>query len=183
MPLNFGQAFDTRSIQDAEGMRREFERWIASEYGLRSLRGGDYDYPDGVTVVGYQHGLLPAAVAGFTLHQDDICDLRYLYVRQAFRGNGDGRRLLAFTIDLAEQWGYRWMRLTTSPKLTTALRLFESCGFTPIAPAEPDAISMERALTPRFAEGIQVLEPVIVEGVVVGHKEPGIYERTRSHRE
>ena len=81
---------------------------------------------------------------------DDVCEMKRLYVRPAFRNNGLGKQLAEAIIAEARQIGYATMRLDTVPKLEAATRLYESLGFTrrdayyntPV----PETIFMERKL-------------------------------------
>jgi GNAT superfamily N-acetyltransferase len=80
----------------------------------------------------------------------EICEMKRLFVRPAYRGCGLGRRLAEAIIREAKQIGYVTMRLDTIPSLDTATHLYESLGFirrdayydTPVA----ETIFMERVL-------------------------------------
>jgi GNAT superfamily N-acetyltransferase len=60
---------------------------------------------------------------------EDVCELKRLYVRPAFRSSGVGKLLTEAIIEEARQIGYFTMRLDTLPKLEAATRLYESLGF------------------------------------------------------
>jgi len=68
-------------------------------------------------------------------------------VRTEYRGTGLGKRLTLKVLKEAEAIGYRRIRLDTTPEMAGAIRLYESVGFTRIAPyrANPieGAIDME----------------------------------------
>jgi ribosomal protein S18 acetylase RimI-like enzyme len=88
-----------------------------------------------------------AGCVGLRPLDDGVCELKRMYVRPAFRGQGLGKRLAETIIAEARQIGYRCMRLDTLPSMTAATRLYGSLGFvrrnayydTPL----PDTIFME----------------------------------------
>ena len=70
--------------------------------------------------------------------------MKRLYVCDAFKGRGLGRRLCDALIAGARGDGYRLMRLDTGDRLTEAIGMYESLGFRRCAPhrAYPPELSM-----------------------------------------
>lgn len=63
-----------------------------------------------------------------------ICEMKRLWVRNAAKGLGVGKALVAAAIKVGKQLGYQKIRLDTLPKMAAALGLYKSFGFVEIEP-------------------------------------------------
>jgi putative acetyltransferase len=92
----------------------------------------------------------PAGCAGVRRLEEGVAELKRMYVRDEYRGQKIGVRLLQGAIDLAKGLGYRKLRLDTLKDMTKAQELYRSFGFYEITsyrwnPLE-GAIYMEKEL-------------------------------------
>jgi GNAT superfamily N-acetyltransferase len=80
----------------------------------------------------------------------DVCEMKRLFVRPAFRGQQVGRLLVERIVAEARSIGYRTMRLDTLPQMRAAIRLYTALGFVPCTAYYdtplPDTVFMELQL-------------------------------------
>jgi ribosomal protein S18 acetylase RimI-like enzyme len=72
--------------------------------------------------------------------EEGTCELKRLYVRPQFRGQGVARELVQDLIAQAKSIGYRRVVLDTLPSMREAHRLYEALGFHQIAAYQKDPI-------------------------------------------
>jgi ribosomal protein S18 acetylase RimI-like enzyme len=114
---------------------------------------GAYAPPEGRLLLALYEGQLAGCVA-LRKFEDGVCEMKRLFVRPAFRGQGIGRALAVQVVDEARAAGYLRMRLDTLARMKAAIALYESLGFRRIEAYRPnpleDAVFMELALTPNL---------------------------------
>jgi putative acetyltransferase len=109
-----------------------------------------YEEPKGALVLAHWNGQL-AGCAGIKPLEEEVCELKRLFVRPEFRGHGIGRALCQHMIEEAHKRGYQRMRLDTLERLDSAVNLYRQLGFVDIAPyydnpLEERVIYMEKSL-------------------------------------
>src|SRR5579862_4745890 len=95
---------------------------------------GDYAPPRGRLLLAEYDGQLAGCVA---LHEfeNEICEMKRLYLRPAFRGKGIGRSLAETIIREARGAEYKRMRLdTVEPFMKNAVEMYRKLRFKEIAP-------------------------------------------------
>jgi putative acetyltransferase len=101
---------------------------------------GVYASPNGRLLLAEIHGEVAGCVA---LHQldEEICEIKRLYVRPQFRGKRLGRSLAEHVISEARAIGYKRVRLdTVEPTMKAAVGLYFTLGFREIAPHSENPI-------------------------------------------
>ncbi len=134
---------------DLEAIRGLFRAYAASLGFSLEYQGfgdeladlpGKYAPPSGALLLARAGGEAAGSVALRRL-EDDICEMKRLYVPPAFRGlrtaNGlsIGRALTHRIIEEARRLGYRRLRLdTVADRMAAAVALYRSMGFVEIPP-------------------------------------------------
>lgn len=113
---------------------------VLAEFGLRPDPGGtDADLDDLEAAFAARGGdfavLVDATGAivgtcGLFPVEPGVVELRKMYLLPAWRGRGQGRRLLEWALTRARELGFRRMTLETASVLQDALALYERHGFT-----------------------------------------------------
>jgi putative acetyltransferase len=136
-----------REYQQSLGVDLCFQNFEQELVGLP----GDYAPPSGRLLLA-RSGPEVAGCVALRKIEDGVCEMKRLYVRDAFRGQGLGRKLAETILAEARRIGYRKMRLDTLPSMRVAIPLYRSLGFCEIAPYTVNpiegALFMEKELNP-----------------------------------
>src|SRR6185369_7501297 len=121
-------------LDEVRTLFREYSRLVAEALCFQGFDRelatlpGDYAAPGGVLLLASDDGESAGCVALRRLDPESG-EMKRMYVRDAYRGSGLGRRLAYAVIAEAKSRGYRRLLLDTLPKLTTAIALYRSLGF------------------------------------------------------
>jgi ribosomal protein S18 acetylase RimI-like enzyme len=138
--LIFSQAETAIQIGQARELFLEYANSLGFSLCFQSfekeLAGlpGEYAPPTGRLLLAEYDRQLAACVALHKL-EDSICEMKRLYLRPKFRGQGLGRVLADRIIAEARQIGYRRIRLdTVEPVMKDAVAMYRKIGFREIEP-------------------------------------------------
>ena len=101
---------------------------------------GEYVPPAGDLLLAWR-GAEAVGVVALRRFGEGVAEMKRLYLGDAARGLGAGRRLAEQVVVSARSLGYRSLRLDTATSMTAAIRLYESMGFR--RRAGPDAGTAE----------------------------------------
>ncbi|MFO7914513.1 MAG: GNAT family N-acetyltransferase [Candidatus Krumholzibacteriales bacterium] len=133
-------------IEEVRVLFREYREFLGVHLGFQNFREelaslpGDYRRPEGELLVAIDGKRMTGCVAVRRL-DDDVCEMKRLFVRPEARGRGVGRALAGRIIKAAGELGYTLMRLDTLDRLTEAMALYRSLGFRKIEPYYENPLS------------------------------------------
>ena len=137
---NIIQSQSAEEITHARELFKEYEAWLEVDLCFQSFEKelaelpGKYSPPDGRLLLAMNNEQ-PAGCAALRKIDHGICEIKRLFLRPQFRGQGLGRQLAEAIIREAKQIGYERMRLDTlPPKMNDAIALYCSLGFKEIEP-------------------------------------------------
>jgi len=125
----------------------DFEREV-------SALPGSYAPPDGRLLLAFNEGADSAegaiGCAALRKLHEQVCEMKRVYVRPAFRGHGAGRTMVEELIKEARSMGYKRLLLDTLPIMDKAHKLYRSLEFREIPSYQknpvPGALFFELAL-------------------------------------
>jgi ribosomal protein S18 acetylase RimI-like enzyme len=146
------EAQDGAAYAIARQLLAEYATWLDIEVENpileheRNRLPADYGPPNGAILLAYVGDGIAGCVALRPL-QPGICEMKRLWVREAFRRDGVGRALAVAVLERAARSGYQRMRLDTLAGMKAARRLYDSLGFREIpaynASLIPDTLYLE----------------------------------------
>jgi putative acetyltransferase len=145
--LTFAQAESPAQITQARELFLEYAHSLGFSLCFQDFDKelaelpGHYAPPEGRLLLAEYESQLAACVA---LHKIDsaICEMKRLYLRPRFRGQGLGRALANRIIAEARQIGYQSMRLdTVEPVMKDAVAMYRKLGFEEIPPYRPNPMA------------------------------------------
>ena len=120
---------DARKLFTEYAMSLKFDLCFQGFEDEISTLPGKYSSPGGFILLAEHEGKIAGCIALRKL-ENNICEMKRLYVRPEFRGLGIGKMLCDELISRAKDIGYTKMRLDTiKEQMKDAIRLYVSYGF------------------------------------------------------
>ena len=134
------QAKSDEEVQEARELFAEYAAWLGIDLCFQNFDKelaelpGEYVPPSGRLLLAGENDQIAGCVAVRKIGAD-LCEMKRLYVRPAFRGQGLGRTLAEKIIEAGRDMGYARMRLDTLPRrMAPAIAMYRSLGFKTIEP-------------------------------------------------
>ncbi len=89
---------------------------------------GKYSSPDGTILLARTAEDIAGVVALRKL-EEGVCEMKRLFVKDAYKGHGIGKALALQLIDTAREMGYSVMKLDTLERLAPAVKMYRTLGF------------------------------------------------------
>jgi ribosomal protein S18 acetylase RimI-like enzyme len=137
-------------VPDVEALIMELEAHLAARYPAESRHGFSVGrlIEQGVEVFVLREDAVAAGCGGILFVDDDgpepYGELKRMYVRDAYRGQGYGRRIIERLAGRARERGITLLRLETGIDQVEAIGLYEAFGFQrcpPFGPYREDPLS------------------------------------------
>lgn len=106
------------------------DHWICRENIQKQVQSllEDYTGASGSALLASVHSD-PAGCVLMETYNDDITELKRLFVRKQFRGRGIGRALCENVLSRAKNHDFEIVQLVTTPAMPEAQNLYDSMGF------------------------------------------------------
>ncbi|WP_227834659.1 GNAT family N-acetyltransferase [Clostridioides sp. ES-S-0010-02] len=137
--LKFVEENDLENLENVKILFTEYSNSLNIDLCFQDFNNelktlpGKYKKPSGSLILAFVDENLAGCVALKKL-ENDVCELKRLYVRDKFRGLKIGKILLEEIVKEAKKIGYTYMRLDTLPSMKSAQGLYEKIGFYDINP-------------------------------------------------
>ena len=152
----FKQAVTNEELEHVKVLFTEYMHWVHSnlskEYGIEfevedkvsqdMTELGMFTPPDGrLTLVTLESELV--GIGCLRKIEDEIGEIKRMYLRPNYRGRGIGKELLEFLFEEAKSLGYKTIRLDSVHFMDAAHSLYRSFGFIEIEPYPESEIPEE----------------------------------------
>lgn len=134
---DFITAVTEEDYREARALLREYEAEIEVDLCFQGFQEEletlerVYGPPGGILFLLRQEDQTAGCVALKDLG-GGVCEMKRLFLRPGFRGEGLGRRCAERIVQAGREMGYGAMRLDTLPAMRAAIALYRSMGFTEI---------------------------------------------------
>ena len=123
----------------AKGLIVEYIKWLNQDLAFQNIDDElinfpqKYKEPDGTFIIAKDDENVVGCV-GLKKLDENICEMKRLFVNDKYKGNGIGKKLVEIIIEEAKCKKYKKMRLDTFRKMESALKIYYKNNFYEIEP-------------------------------------------------
>jgi len=134
MPVRLVQSHHATHIEQVRELFEEYAASLGVDLCFQDFASelaalpGRYAPPHGRLLMALDGNDVAGCVALQRI-DNEVCEMKRLYVRPSFRGKGVGRTLVEAILSEARAIGYQRMRLDTLPQMHEAIAFYRSLGF------------------------------------------------------
>ena len=142
-------------ITKAKELIIEYIKWLNQDLAFQNIEDElinfpkKYEEPDGAFIIAKDNDKVIGCV-GLKKLDDNICEMKRLFVNDIYRGKGVGKRLVEKIIEEAKDKNYKKMRLDTLKTMESALKIYYKNNFYKIEPyynnPNKDVVYIEKIL-------------------------------------
>jgi ribosomal protein S18 acetylase RimI-like enzyme len=143
--ISYIEARSPSEIKEEKKLFTEYAEWLGCSPCAQNIEKeladlpGIYSPPEGRLILAIDDEKFVGTVALRKMN-DDLCEMRRLYVRPEYRGRSIGKGLAETIINKAREIGYKRIRLYTLDTMKEAIGIYTSLGFREIDFYIDDAI-------------------------------------------
>ena len=136
--LRIVETFSEQDITHIRALFKEYNDSLGFDLSFQNFDKefaelpGKYTPPEGRLLLAIYDEKIAGCVA-LRKFENDICEMKRLYVRKEFRRKGIGKALSLAIINAAREIGYSYMKLDTVPWMREAITPYHSLGFSDIS--------------------------------------------------
>lgn len=137
--MNICAAVTPEHVALTRALFEEYAAWLGVDLCFQGFAAelaglpGSYAPPRGRLLLALAGGEAAGCVA-LRPREEGVCEMKRLFVRPGFRGQGLGKRLVERILEEARAIGYEKIRLDTLRSMQAAIQLYEALGFGRAAP-------------------------------------------------
>ena len=122
------QLSDIKKLLEDYGKLRNHDDALGDYLNELNNLPGDYSAPKGCLLIAYYNDK-PAGCVAYKKIGEEICEMKRLYVKNEFRGEKIGEKLVLELLNKGRENKFRLMRLDTHPWMNAAQNLYQKFGF------------------------------------------------------
>ncbi len=138
--IQFKKAISHKEYQLGKNLLQKYAKDIGLDLSFQNFENEleelslQYGPPHGALILIYANRESPVGCFALRLFQQDICELKRMFLDKTFRGRGIGRQMMEKALEQAKALGYSKIRLDSLQNMKAAIALYQEFGFREVEP-------------------------------------------------